>query len=29
VDPEVAMKRQYKATYKDFEDAWRHYAKAL
>lgn len=29
MDPEVAIKKQYKATYKDFEQAWRKYASAL
>jgi hypothetical protein len=29
VDPEVAIKRQYKVTYKDFEQAWRKYALGL
>jgi hypothetical protein len=29
VDPELAIKKQYKATYKDFEQAWRKYALGL
>lgn len=29
VEPQVAMQKVYKATYADFEPAWRRYAKAL
>ncbi len=29
VEPELAIKKQYKATYKDFEQAWRKYALGL